>query len=336
MDDHNLGVPGRRRWLLLFAVLLAIVLLYLSLRDILWIEVWMTIKKADWGLFLVGLGLTTFNLALRGIRWGVLLSAEMKIPPLTLFWAASVGYLGNMTLPARAGEVIRSAALSRKTGLGLGYIFATALTERILDVLILVIIAVLSAHSLSNLPDWMEQTMPIMAILGGVAVIVLITAPRFENLFRKMVQILPIHQKLKDVLISFINRFLMGGKAFVHPVRAGGFLFFSAIIWFVDGIIAILVGKALGLTLSLAQVMLFLVGLGLSSAIPSTPGYVGVYQFVAVTLLPLFGISKSQALTYMLLLQATSVVVVVIAGLIGGWQLGIRKKTGTGIEGVDE
>jgi len=81
----------------------------------------------------------------------------------------------------------------------------------------------------------------------------------------------------------------------------------------------------LGLTLSLAQVMLFLVGLGLSSAIPSTPGYVGVYQFVAVTLLPLFGISKSQSLSYVLILQATSMVVVIVSGLIGLWRLGIRK-----------
>ena len=167
--------------------------------------------------------------------------------------------------------------------------------------------------------------MPIMAILGGLAVIFLIAAPKFEKLFGKIVHVMPIPQKWKDSLIQFINRFLMGGKAFLHPLRAGGFLGLSVIIWLVDGMIGLLVGKALGLTLSLAQVMLFLVGLGLSSAIPSTPGYVGVYQFVAVTLLPLFGISKSQALSYVLILQATSVIVVVVSGLIGFWRLGIRK-----------
>jgi glycosyltransferase 2 family protein len=318
-------VQNKKRWIIVFAILLAIVLLYFSLKGISWNEVWASIIHADGKLLLVGLGLTLFNLGMRGLRWGVLLSAEMKISPVTMFWATVVGYLGNMTLPARAGEVLRSAALSRKTGLSLGYIFATALTERVLDVLILVMIALISAPTISNLPEWMGQTMPIMAVLGGAAVLFLVAAPRFERLFGKIVQIMPIPPKWKESLILFINRFLMGGKAFLHPLRAGGFLGLSAVIWLIDGIIGMLVGNALGLTLSLAQVMLFLVGLGLSSAIPSTPGYVGVYQFVAVTLLPLFGISKSQALSFVLILQAISVVVVVISGLIGAWRLGIRK-----------
>jgi hypothetical protein len=171
----------------------------------------------------------------------------------------------------------------------------------------------------------MGQAMPIMAILGGVAVLILVAAPKFEKLLGKIVQVMPIPQNWKDSLIHFINKFLMGGKAFVNPMRAGGFLGLSTVIWLVDGMIGLLVGKALGLSLSLAQVMLFLVGLGLSSAIPSTPGYVGVYQFVAVTLLPLFGISKSQSLSYVLILQATSMVVVIVSGLIGLWRLGIRK-----------
>jgi uncharacterized membrane protein YbhN (UPF0104 family) len=216
--------------------------------------------------------------------------------------------------------------------LSLGYIFATALTERVLDVLILVIIAIFSAPSLTNLPDWMKQSLPIMGILGGMAVVILVAAPRFEHFFIGIIQRMPVPKKWKQVLENFTCRFLLGGKAFLHPARAGGFLSFSAIIWLLDGLIAIIVGRSLDLTFTLAQVMLFLVGLGLSSAIPSTPGYLGVYQFVAVTILPLYGVSKSQALSYMLILQATSVIVVVVAGLIGTWQLGL-KKLSKGIEG---
>lgn len=336
MESEKPANKSKNRWILIIAVVLAVVLLFFSLRDISWNEVWRTIIGTNIGLLVAGLGITLVNLFFRGIRWGVLLSAEQKISPLSMFWAASVGYLGNMTLPARAGEVIRSAALSRKTGLSLGYIFATALTERILDVLILVFIAVLSIKSLPNLPDWMGNAMVIMSILAGFALIFLVVAPRFERMLNRIIQKLPFPIKWKDLACKFINRFLTGGKAFVHPVRAGGFLGFSAVIWLLDGVIGILIGKALGLDFSLAQVMLFLVGLGLSSAVPSTPGYVGVYQFVAVTLLPLFGVTKSQALSYMLILQATSVIIVVIFGLLGTWQLGIRRLNNKAIKGEVE
>ncbi len=284
MIDNSVKKKQRQRWLIGLGAILAIVLLYFSLKDISWSEVWNTIRGANWGLFIIGIGLTMINLVIRGVRWGVLISGEMKIPPLTMLWAASVGYLGNLTLPARAGEVIRSAALSRRTGLSLGYIFATALTERVLDVLILVIIAIFSAPSLTNLPDWMKQSLPIMGILGGMAVVILVAAPRFEHFFIGIIQRMPVPKKWKQVLENFTCRFLLGGKAFLHPARAGGFLSFSAIIWLLDGLIAIIVGRSLDLTFTLAQVMLFLVGLGLSSAIPSTPGYLGCFKKPSVVL----------------------------------------------------
>jgi len=52
-----------------------------------------------------------------------------------------VGYLGNAYRPARAGgNWIRSAYLGQKSGAGHRFIFATALVERLLDVIALVLI----------------------------------------------------------------------------------------------------------------------------------------------------------------------------------------------------
>ena len=63
--------------------------------------------------------------------------------------------------------------------------------------------------------------------------------------------------------------------------------------------------------------LLLLTGLGLGSALPSTPGYVGVYQFVAVTVLTPFGISRDAALAYILVVQVLGYVVVTLFGLPG-------------------
>ncbi|MEP6716699.1 MAG: lysylphosphatidylglycerol synthase domain-containing protein, partial [Terriglobia bacterium] len=64
---------------------------------------------------------------------------------------------------------------------------------------------------------------------------------------------------------------------------------------------------------------LLITGLGLGSALPSTPGYVGIYQFVAVSILTPFGITRTDAIAYILLLQAASYIVVTVWGLIALW-----------------
>jgi uncharacterized membrane protein YbhN (UPF0104 family) len=58
-------------------------------------------------------------------------------------------------------------------------------------------------------------------------------------------------------------------------------------------------------------------GLGLGSSIPSTPGYVGIYQFVAVSILTPFGISREGAIAYILVSQAIMYVVIGVLGAIG-------------------
>jgi hypothetical protein len=79
------------------------------------------------------------------------------------------------------------------------------------------------------------------------------------------------------------------------------------------------------LRLSFPVAALLLCGMGLGSALPSTPGYVGIYQFVAVTVLVPFGISRDAAVAYILVVQALGYFVVLILGLPGilryrGWR----------------
>jgi uncharacterized membrane protein YbhN (UPF0104 family) len=69
----------------------------------------------------------------------------------------------------------------------------------------------------------------------------------------------------------------------------------------------------------LAQSFLLIAALGISSALPSTPGYVGVYQFVAVTILSPFGVARESALALILLVQFLNLLVVSIWGGLGLW-----------------
>ena len=120
---------------------------------------------------------------------------------------------------------------------------------------------------------------------------------------------------MDDLLI----RFLDGMRSLQNPGRALAFVALTGVIWLADGLGSMLGAYMLRLHLTLPQALLLLAGMGLSSAIPSTPGYVGVYQFAAVTVLTPFGFSKSDALAYILVAQAFNYVVVTTWGLPGLW-----------------
>jgi uncharacterized membrane protein YbhN (UPF0104 family) len=102
-----------------------------------------------------------------------------------------------------------------------------------------------------------------------------------------------------------------------NPLRLTKYILLTAVIWAMDGVVMVAVAKSIGLPLSWAVALLVVVGLGLGSALPSTPGYVGIWQFVAVTLLTPFGFGQSDAIAFILLFQAVSYVIFLFWGLLG-------------------
>ena len=127
---------------------------------------------------------------------------------------------------------------------------------------------------------------------------------------------MPIPEKLQCSLHQLIEHVLRGIKSFHHPARLSGFLGLTAVIWFLDALTTITGAKALSLTISFPSALLLIAGLGLGSALPSTPGYVGVWQFVAVNVLTPFGVSRTDAIAYILFFQALQYVVVGFWGIL--------------------
>ena len=309
-------VTRRPVWYWILAALLATVLLLLAVRGVSWQEMIDTLRQSDpliIGLILLAI---TVNLFLRGLRWGILLSGEHKLQPLTMFWATADGYLGNALLPARAGELIRSAIVGLKTGVGTSFVLATALTERIIDAVVLVLVGLFLLPGISGLPAWVPAALRVMAAAGTIGLLLFLLLPYIEDTIRKILTRLPLPDLWKEKLNGILGRFVLGTRAFVNPARAAGFLAFTPVIWLFDGFITVELAKAMSLSLSLSQALLLMVALGLASALPSTPGYVGIYQFVATTILPVFGMTRSEALTFIIVYQGLGILLYLFWGLI--------------------
>lgn len=300
----------------LIALILAATLLYFSLRGIEWAEVWRIVSRANLWYIALALSVSTVSLFLRAYRWRILLQAQAPVRVSTAFWATSAGYFGNNFLPARAGELVRTMMVSSATGLGKTFVLTTALTERLADAIALVLISSIVLLTLPFRPGWFDSAARPFAILGFGGALAILIVPKLETLWHKIVMRLPIPAGLGDKLADVLKHVHIGLRAFHDWARLSGFLSFTLVIWFSDAFATLIGMRALGMSTTLPVALLLITGLGLGSALPSTPGYVGIYQFVAVGVLVPFGFSKTNAIAYILLAQALQYVLITFWGLI--------------------
>ena len=304
-----------RLWSWIVALPLAAFLLYWSLRGVDWRAVWRTIAGARWEFLAVSGLLCCVSFFLRSLRWRILLNAEENLPVGAVFCATMAGYMGNAFLPARAGELVRTLVVSGRSSLSKTYVLTTALSERLMDVIALVLWASLILLGIHPKPGWMGGVARTMAMAAGLGAVAIAVLPHTGGLCQNLVRRLPLPPALRDRLIALAGQVLLGMRAFHHTARFLGFAAFTVLIWVCDALGTMVGAHALGLGITFPMAMLLLTGLGLSSALPSTPGYVGIYQFVAVTVLVPLGISKSGALAFILMMQAYGYVATVLVGL---------------------
>jgi uncharacterized protein (TIRG00374 family) len=308
--------------MLWLALPLAAVLLYFTLRDLDWGSFWDTIRHGRYEFLLLTIPIASVSYFIRAIRWSVLVRSGARVPVRSVFWANMVGYMGNAYLPARAGELLRAGFLGTQKGLGASFVLATALSERILDAVALVLIGSM-ALLLGGLPSAaLKSAVSFMAVAGFLALAVVLLTPSQETLLLRVIGRLPLPQGAVRGVGVQASRFLVGMRSLRNVRRLFVFVALTGVIWLVDAVGVLIGVRIISQHLILGQALVLLAALGLSSAIPSTPGYVGVYQFVAVTVLMPYGFSHGGALAYILISQVFNYLVVTFWGLLGLWQIG--------------
>jgi glycosyltransferase 2 family protein len=304
-----------RVWYGLLSFLLAAGLLYYALRGVEWGRVWETIAHAQWQYLAATALLTGCSFFCRSYRWRILLNSQAQFDIPTVFWATMAGYLGNAFLPARAGELVRTFVISSRSSLSAAFVLTTALCERMMDAIALVLASSVILLGVNPKPAWLGDVSKTMAILAGAGLLAIVVLPHTGDLCQRILNRLPLPRGLRNRLLELSVQILLGLRALHSFRRLGGFIFWTVVIWSLDCFGTIVCARGLGLHFSIGVALLLLAGLGLGSALPSTPGYVGIYQFVAVSVLTPFGIGHDAAVAYILVTQALGYVVVSALGL---------------------
>ena len=106
----------------------------------------------------------------------------MKLGVGTVFWANMAGYLGNSFLPARAGELVRSFIISSQSALSRTYVLTTALSERTMDAIALVLWSAVVLLGVNPKPRWLDGVGRTMAVMAGAGLLAIVVLPHTGNL----------------------------------------------------------------------------------------------------------------------------------------------------------
>lgn len=280
----------------------------------------------EWDVFLrafeqVGFGWLAFcmfslwvTMLLRAWRWQIIAGIPRRY--WLLVWKASCyGYAGTAIFPARAGEVMRVVNLQRSAGISTGLAIGSSLIDRLVDAAALcVLIGMGLLAFVSN--NAIENRFILVSSAVATVALLLVAAAFFSNGRRART----LHQWFLG-RGRILGRFAQwAGDAFTElqhlrrPGVWGAIVPLQVVISALDIFACLLLIWAFGWSLPLSAAYLILICLAVASALPSTPGYIGVYQIAVLTALHEFDVHQSEAIAYGTLLQICTLLLFLAAG----------------------
>ena len=229
------------------------------------------------------------------------------------------GVAVNNVLPGRVGDLLRARWVSRGAFSG-GRGLATVILDRGFDILALVTFLLVSLPLVTD-QGWVDRIVVGSLLVLGALVAMLIAARWYT---RRRPRSRRAHRGLPR---RFARDTLEGLSDPLSAERGLVWFGISIAAWTTWAVAAILVARSVGVELSLVDAVFVTAALNLGVAIPSSPGFVGTYQWLGVSALALFGIDREAGLAFAIVMQAVWYVPTTIVGVVilaaharGGWR----------------
>lgn len=258
------------------------------------------LKVASWKLI--------FDYTFEGIkgRWRDLTSALM------------IGFLVNLVIPARVGELARAFVITRRQSLrgqpvSRSTVFGTIVLERVFDGVALAMIVIYGIVHM-DMPGWADKgAIVLLTICFFFALVMIVLEIKREKLQKSAEQTRasleekhhPQWQRLGLRLFGVIARFSEGQKVLRNPGRVVAICCSTAASWMSQLIAVYFSLCAFHLErIGILGALLLLILINVAGALPATPGNVGVFQLA--TVIPLtatYGVSTTKAIAFSVGLQ---------------------------------
>lgn len=301
-------------------------------------EVWRELSRASLPLFALSALAGVLIFPLRARRWRTILSpVEPNLPFGPLWRATAIGMMVNNVVPARAGEIARAYALSRELPrIPFPTAFASIAVDRIFDAVVLMLLMFLAmfdpafpsgatlgsgqpaAHVIGG-----SGTLALLGLLGALYLVLLFPL-RVVNLFELVAR--RVAPRLEARGREAILAFAAGLGVLRHPMRFAAVFGWTLAHWLLNALAFWLGFKAVGITVPLSAA-LFLQGLiSLGVALPSAPGFFGVFELVAKIGLVIYGVEESLAVSWAIAYHVLAFIPITLIGAYYFVRLGVHLK----------
>jgi glycosyltransferase 2 family protein len=324
-------------------ILVSILALLVAFRRVDLPDVLAALAGIDYWLLLPSVAALFLFLILRAFRWRILFYPQQGLRIRNLLAVINIGYLLSNLFPARLGDVARAYLIGDSEEVSRTAAFSTVVAERVLDALCAVS-GFLLVLPFAPLPGWMVRS---GLAIGGLALLAVTTfmvlARRREWTLRLLDRILQLvrwpdcetmalfwQAVARRTRLRFVAQLpwadrsrlartagsLIDGLRGITNLRQGPLLLLlSAAIWLV------ICGYYWLVLLAFDRSQPYVAGVAVSSVtalgmtIPSSPGYIGVFEALARETMVLFGMAPGPALSYALVSHALAYVLFTLLGL---------------------
>lgn len=285
-----------------------------------------SLRQADYVYLVPALGVYFAGVGIRAVRWHFLLRSIKPIPTGALFRTVVIGYMANDILPARMGELVRAYVLGQQENVSKAATLVTIVVERIFDGLTMLTFMVAASFFL----NFSNPQITTLLRIGGIIFIAALAAlallagmpGRIEQLAGFFLRRLP-SESLRVRAGRLMRSLLEGLGALRSPADSLAVYGLSILAWLCETVMYALIAVGFKIALPFAVFILAAAFANLVTIAPSTPGYVGVFDWPIVYVLTQFGVDQNVATAYTAVLHAALLLPVTLLGVYYAWRAGV-------------
>jgi uncharacterized protein (TIRG00374 family) len=312
-----------KNWRLWGGILISLLCLYWVAKGIDWRSLRAELGQTQLVWLLPAFAILVGSMWARALRWRLLLQSVPGLRTGRLFNLLNISYLVNNVSPFRLGDLLRAYLCAELHRLSMAQALSTVVIERVADTLTIVFLL------LVLLPTVSFPTPVVRSMFGvGLAALAAACMLVFFALRREWSLALldRVSTRLRFLARTPLRRLLasaVDGLTALGSWRTVlGVLTWSCVIWVGTGLQFFVVMRAARMRLPFAAALAVLCLTSLGMVVPSSPGYVGVFEYITVVALALFAVSREAALGYALILHALSYASLAILGVAALWSEG--------------
>lgn len=263
------------------------------------------------------------NLVLKVPRWALLLGEDAPGFD-TLFGAINVGYAVNTLLPARLGDIVRAYWVRDRAGLPMMRTLSTIALERVADGIAVLVLFLILAPTVA-FPASLRGSALAAGALFVVVLIVMLVLAYSSTRETRIARLLTKLETTRWALLARVIRQISVGLQVLHSKRSVALLaLYTALIWGANALLLWLVVRAFHIDAPFAAGVLGNSVVSLGMTVPSTPGYIGVFDYLIVITLGLYGVHRTPALAAALVFHAIAFIPVTVIGIVYIARAGLR------------